>query len=77
MAEQALFEATGVGWRLSRFEGGAAILEGCSLSIAEGSWISLVGPNGAGKTTLARRMLDSLPEEELAMAEAPQAGSPL
>lgn len=60
MAEQALFEATGVGWRLSRFEGGAAILEGCSLAIAEGSWISLVGPNGAGKSTLLQLLSGTL-----------------
>ncbi|HEV2309131.1 MAG TPA: ABC transporter ATP-binding protein [Acidimicrobiia bacterium] len=32
--------------------GGARLLDGIDLSVAPGSWVSVVGPNGAGKTTL-------------------------
>ena len=32
--------------------GDATILDGVSVSIQPGEWVSIVGPNGAGKTTL-------------------------
>jgi iron complex transport system ATP-binding protein len=36
--------------------GGARVLDGIDLSVAEGEWLALLGPNGAGKTTLVRAL---------------------
>jgi iron complex transport system ATP-binding protein len=36
--------------------GGARILDGVSVDVGEGEWLSIVGPNGAGKSTLLRAM---------------------
>jgi iron complex transport system ATP-binding protein len=33
---------------------GARILDGASLAVGTGEWLTIVGPNGAGKTTLLR-----------------------
>lgn len=40
--------------------GGASVLQGVSLTVAEGEVAALLGPNGAGKTTLARTLLGRL-----------------
>ena len=45
-----LLEIRGLSVRYDR----AQILNGVSLSVAEGELVSLVGPNGAGKSTLLR-----------------------
>ena len=34
--------------------GGAEILSGVDLTVAEGEWVTVIGPNGAGKSTLLR-----------------------
>ncbi len=36
------------------------LLEGVSLSIDEGSWMSIIGPNGSGKSTLLRALAGSV-----------------
>jgi iron complex transport system ATP-binding protein len=40
---------------------GNRILDGVSLSVAPGSWTSVVGPNGAGKTTLLHAIAGMTP----------------
>ena len=51
--------------RLTKFYGGVAALDGCSLAIAPGSITGLIGPNGAGKSTLF---------EVIAGAQSPDSG---
>jgi len=41
--------------------GGATIVEGISLSVEEGEWLTLIGPNGAGKSTLLRAVAQLVP----------------
>ena len=46
-----------ISWHDVRVElGGATVLDGLTLDIAPGTWLSLIGPNGAGKTTLVRTL---------------------
>jgi len=46
--------------KLTKRYGSFAALDGCSLSIQEGSVFGLLGPNGAGKTTMIRCLLGYL-----------------
>ena len=41
--------------------GGKPVVDGVSVTIAEGEWLALIGPNGAGKTTLLRAMASLVP----------------
>jgi iron complex transport system ATP-binding protein len=41
--------------------GGATIVDGLSLSVAAGEWVTIIGPNGAGKSTLVRAIAGLLP----------------
>jgi NitT/TauT family transport system ATP-binding protein len=51
MADPFPVRLDGVG---KRFDGGPPVLEGVSLSAAEGDFVSLIGPSGCGKSTLLR-----------------------
>ncbi len=42
---------------------GTTVLEGVSLSVADGEFIGLIGPNGAGKTTMIRLINGSLRQD--------------
>ncbi len=53
----AIMRAEGIGVRL----GGAAAVQGASLTLRRGELLALVGPNGAGKTTLVRALAGLLP----------------
>jgi len=64
---------------LSRRFGDVAAVDGVSLGIAAGEWVSLIGPSGCGKTTLLLMLglLDHPTAGELWIAGArPWAGSP-
>ena len=51
-----------ISWHDVRVElGGATVLDGLTLDIAPGTWLSLIGPNGAGKTTLVRTLSGGTP----------------
>jgi iron complex transport system ATP-binding protein len=41
--------------------GGNPVVDGVSVTIAEGEWLALIGPNGAGKTTLLRAVASLVP----------------
>jgi NitT/TauT family transport system ATP-binding protein len=42
---------------LSLSYGGVAVLEGASLAVGEGQFVSLVGPSGSGKSSLLRAVI--------------------
>ena len=52
-----MLEVAGVGVVL----GGRAIVDGVSLTVAPGEWVTVIGPNGAGKSTLLRAVAGLLP----------------
>jgi branched-chain amino acid transport system ATP-binding protein len=54
----ALFEATDV---VAGYLPGVDILNGCSLTVADGEMIGVIGPNGAGKSTLVKAMFGLVP----------------
>jgi len=56
-----------------RFGGGVRALEGASLSIGSGEFVSVVGPSGCGKSTLLRMIagLDAPTEGAIRLAERP------
>jgi len=41
--------------------GGAPILRGVTMSVADGEWVTVVGPNGSGKSTLLRAISGLIP----------------
>lgn len=43
-------------WDLAVDVDGRALLEGVSLAVEPGEWVTVVGPNGAGKSTLLRAL---------------------
>jgi branched-chain amino acid transport system ATP-binding protein len=55
-----ILEARGI----KRFYGGFCALDGVSLSIREGEFVSVIGPNGAGKTTLINVLTGFLKPDE-------------
>jgi iron complex transport system ATP-binding protein len=54
--------------------GGALIVDGVDLDVAEGEWVTIIGPNGAGKSTALRAIGGLLPfEGEIALNGTPVA----
>lgn len=62
----AALEATGLHKSFSGPEGGVQVLDGLSLTVSRGEFVSIVGPSGCGKSTLL---------SILAGVEAPDSGS--
>jgi neutral amino acid transport system ATP-binding protein len=48
---------------LSKRFGGVVAVDGCSLSVAEGSITGLIGPNGSGKTTVFNLVTGFIPRD--------------
>ena len=59
MSSTHLIKADGV----SVFRDGKAVLDGVTLAIGEGDFVTVVGPNGAGKTTLLKVLAGLAPAE--------------
>ncbi|MEV4637955.1 ABC transporter ATP-binding protein [Actinoplanes sp. NPDC049548] len=73
--------------------GGALVVDGVDLDVADGEWVTIIGPNGAGKSTVLRAVgglvayegtvllggtaLDRLPRRERARTLATVAQSPV
>jgi branched-chain amino acid transport system ATP-binding protein len=57
-AAPALLEAQDV---VAGYLPGVDILNGCSLTLAEGEIVAVVGPNGAGKSTLVKAIFGLVP----------------
>lgn len=53
--------------------GGALIVDGIDLDVAEGEWVTIIGPNGAGKSTALRAIGGLLP----CTGDVTLAGTPL
>jgi len=54
--------------------GGHLALDGVSLTVADGEWVSVVGPNGAGKSTLLRALAGLVDADgEVSLGDAPLA----
>ena len=49
---------------ISKYYGGFCALDGVSISVEEGEFVSIIGPNGAGKTTLINVLTGFLKPEE-------------
>jgi branched-chain amino acid transport system ATP-binding protein len=49
---------------ISKYYGGFCALDGVSISVEEGEFVSVIGPNGAGKTTLINVLTGFLKPEE-------------
>jgi neutral amino acid transport system ATP-binding protein len=49
--------------RLTKRFGGVAAIDGCSLSVPEGSITGLIGPNGSGKTTVFNVVTGFIPKD--------------
>ncbi|QEW22376.1 Aliphatic sulfonates import ATP-binding protein SsuB [Marinibacterium anthonyi] len=58
------FDGTGVTFDGSRGHGRVRALDGVSLNVAEGEFVSIVGPSGCGKSTLLRTAADLLAPTE-------------
>lgn len=50
--------------KISKYYGGFCALDGVSISVKEGEFVSVIGPNGAGKTTLINVLTGFLKPEE-------------
>jgi NitT/TauT family transport system ATP-binding protein len=61
-----------------RFGGGAAVLEGVTLAVEPGEFVSFIGPSGCGKSTLLRLIAGLTPPSagEVAVAGAPAGSAP-
>lgn len=57
---------------ISKYFGGAPVLEDVNFEIRPGDHVALVGPNGAGKSTLLKILTDQLPPDAGTFERAPK-----